>query len=244
MSVARSDVVAKMFLPATLFTIHADLIARQMDEDLARCDCGPGECGWLSALNASLKEELAKSRRFGKIYPSLGFDPDYLMYGDALRGWRNRFFGGDYDNQYGFYMTYYLHMVRMHPERVAEKVMRQLGLFYLGEKHYFITSPRAELGARYTETVNALRMLMAKAQSYPAFNYYFQKCETLSSTHETISQSLTIRGLGGLLSVLYPAVFFCALGAVFFLRGDLRKLYGRFGAMTLSCFLITSGIVL
>lgn len=133
-------------------------------------------------------------------------------------------------------MAYYLHVVRMHPERVAGKVIRQMALFYLGEKHYFITSPRAELGAGYTQTVDALRMPAARAPSYPAFDHYFERCETLSSTHETISQPLTIRGLGGLLSVLYPVVFFCALGAVFLLRSDLRKLYGKLGAMMLLVF--------
>ena len=235
-SLARSDVVAKMFLPTTFFTIHANLIASQMDEDLARNECGPHGCAWLSEVSTSLREELRKSRELGRIYSSLGFDPDYLMYGDSLRRWRTRFFNGNYDKQFEFYMAYYLRTARMHPEWIIGKVFRQMALFYLGSKHIFITSPRANLSSLYAQTVASLQALSDSAPPYQPFLVYLAKCKTLSSTHETISQSLLVRGFGAVLSVVYPLVFFATLATVLFLPRELRQLYGRFGALTLLLF--------
>jgi hypothetical protein len=235
-ALARSDVVAKMFLPATLFTIHANLIAEQMDEDIARNDCGPRGCTWLREVSTSLREELRKSRELSKIYPSLGFDPDYLMYDDSLRLWRTRFFDGSYDQQFEFYTAYYLRTARIHPERMIAKVVRQLSLFYLGAKHFFVTSPRANIGSLYTQTVASLQLLTATAHSYRPFVFYFGECERLSSSRETISQSLLIRGLGALLSVLYPPVFFLTLGVAVFIRGPSRQIYRRFAVVALFVF--------
>src|SRR5205809_2136263 len=79
---AKSDPQAKWWLPTTLFTIHANLIAQQMDEDIARGDCGRHGCEWLHEVSASLHKEIEKSRHLPKFWRSLRFDPDYLM----LRG--------------------------------------------------------------------------------------------------------------------------------------------------------------
>src|SRR5438552_9093293 len=74
---AKSDPQAKWCLPTTLFTIHANLIAQQMDEDIARGDCGRHGCEWLHEVSASLHEEIEKSRHLPKSWRSLGLDPDY-----------------------------------------------------------------------------------------------------------------------------------------------------------------------
>src|SRR5438477_11367512 len=72
---AESNPLAKWWLPTTLFTIHANLIAQQMGEDIARGDCGPHGCDWLHEVSASLQEELEKWRTFPNFGVRLGFNP-------------------------------------------------------------------------------------------------------------------------------------------------------------------------
>jgi hypothetical protein len=207
-----------------------------MDEDIAHRNCGPTGCAWLSELNGSLHQEIEKSRQSGTVYSSLGFDPDYLMYEDSLRLWRNRFFGGNYDEQFNFYLRYYLHTARSHPEWLVRKIIRQMALFYLGHKHIFITSPRAELGTRYAQTVDSLRALASSTPSYAPLSVYIKQCKKLSSSQEVISQPLVVRALGALLSIVYPLVFFATIAAALLSKGGLRGFHGRFAIVTLFVF--------
>jgi hypothetical protein len=77
-----ADSAAKAFLPATLFTVHADLISQTMHEDAARGLLGTEENAFLAHLDQRLAESrMIRPRRF----KMLGHDPDYLMYhSDAL----------------------------------------------------------------------------------------------------------------------------------------------------------------
>src|SRR5205814_8503059 len=147
---AQSDPLAKWWLPTTLFTIHANLIAEQMDEDVARGHCGPHGCHWLHDLSASLHEEIEKSRHLPRLWRSLGFDADYLMYEGSVRRWRDRFFDGNTDKQLDFEMSYYLRTLRMHPDRIAAKVIKQMAQCYLGYKQSFLATPRVKLSRRYS----------------------------------------------------------------------------------------------
>jgi len=228
---AESDPLAKWWLPTTLFTIHANLIAKQMDEDIARGDCGPHRCEWLREVSASLHEEIEKSRHFRKFWPSLGFDPDYLMYDDSLRRWRDHFFDGDTDKQLDFEMSYYLRTVRMHPGRMAAKVIQQMAQFYLGYKQGFLATPRVKLARRYSGALDALQP--HRLPSYPPFTRYVEKLKSLSFTKATLDQPVLVTAVGALLSFLYPPIFFATLGVVCFLSPDLRRLYGSFAVVVL-----------
>ncbi len=229
---AQADPEAKAFLPASLFSIHANLIGRQMEEDLAREECARFGCGWLQQVSESLQEEINKSRAVGKIYPSLGFNPDYLNHQGGLLPWRNRFFRGDSQKELEFYRSYYLRTARVHPGWMGEKIVRQMTLFYLGSKRIFITSPRAHLSLLYAQTAACLPDI----RSYPPLLHYLAMIRSLASTSQTISQPLWVRSLGALLSVLYPPVFFSTLGLSLFLTPALRQMYGRFAAVALFAF--------
>ncbi|MEY2493073.1 MAG: hypothetical protein QOH24_2024 [Verrucomicrobiota bacterium] len=227
---AESDPVAKWWLPTTLFTIHANLIAQQMDEDITRGDCGPSGCEWLHQVSASLHEEIEKSRHLRRFWRSLGFDPDYLMYEDSLRRWRDRFFNGDMDKQLRFEMSYYLRTVRMHPGRIGAKVMQQMAQFYLGYKQSFAT-PQVKLDRRYSRALDALQPYLLL--SYPPFTHYLEKLKSLSFSKATLNQPVLVTAAGALLSFLYPPIFFATLGVVCVLSPDQRRLYGSFAVVVL-----------
>ena len=228
---AESDPVAKWFLPTTLFTIHANLIAQQMDEDIARGDCGPQGCDWLRQVSASLREEIEKSRHYWRSWRSLGFYPDYLMYEDSLRRWRDRFFSGDTNKQLDFEMSYYLRTVRMHPGRIAAKVIQQMAQFYLGYKQSFLATPQVKLARRYSGALDALQPHLLP--SYAPFTRYLEKSKSLSFSKDTLDQPLLVTAAAALLTFLYPPVFFATLGVVCFLSPALRRLYGSFAMVVL-----------
>src|SRR5947209_5856158 len=73
---AKSDPLARGFLPESLFSIHANLIVQQMDDDVARGDCGHYSCDLLATVAADLHQETAASWQFNQVYRSFGFDPD------------------------------------------------------------------------------------------------------------------------------------------------------------------------
>ena len=228
---AEPDPVAKWWLPTTLFTIHANLIARQMDEDIARRDCGPHGCDWLQQVGASLHEEIEKSRHCRLFWRSLGFDPDYIMFGDSLRLWRGRFFDGDMDKQLHFEMSYYLRTVRIHPGRMAAKVMQQMAEFYLGYGGSLLATPRVQLARRYASALKALQPYLVP--SYPPFIRYVEKLKSLSVTKATLDQPVLVTAAGALLCFLFAPIFFATLGVICFLSPELRRLYGTFAVVVL-----------
>jgi len=72
-----NDNASITFLPATLFTVHADLISKTMHEDAARGLLSGEEKDFLVHLD----QRLAESRNTARPkYKVLGHDPDYLMY--------------------------------------------------------------------------------------------------------------------------------------------------------------------
>lgn len=112
---------AKVFLPATLFTVHADLIARTMHEQAAGGLPDDEETAFL----AHLDRRLAESRKLRK-YKVLGHDPDYLMYhSDALAE-----LPGDADMsadaRASYFRSAYFAAWRAHPGGMLAKIGRQV----------------------------------------------------------------------------------------------------------------------
>ncbi|MBV9009617.1 MAG: hypothetical protein JO354_10715 [Verrucomicrobia bacterium] len=233
---AASDPAARAFLPESLFCIHAKLIARQMDEDVARGKCGPYSCDWLRQVSASLHEELAKSWAADKKYWTLGFNPDYLKYGDSLHRWRQRFFQGNYNKQLEFYSYYFVRMLRAHPLRMLHKVVTQLRLFYTEAGHGFATSHTVDFARRYRESLAALPPALILSTTYRPFFDYLNACRKYSSMVEVISQSLLVRRVNGVLDRLYTPVVFVALVIIVLLPGYLRRDYRIFSRTVLFAY--------
>src|SRR5207248_8838593 len=75
-----------VYLARSLFSIHADLINEQITEDLARHARTPYSPELLAGVHAALTEALGESRgEQGKYWHALGFNADYLRFGNPGR---------------------------------------------------------------------------------------------------------------------------------------------------------------
>ena len=120
-----ADKDSKTFLPATLFTVHADLISQTMHENAGRGLLDAEDIGFLAHLDRRLEESRMVVPR---KYEVLGHDPDYLFYhSDTLAR-----LPGDADTsaerRAGYLRAAYFDAVRAQPLGMLSKVARQIML--------------------------------------------------------------------------------------------------------------------
>ena len=124
------DQMAPLILPDLLYTIHADMIHDQMRDDLAGTAPLPFDRPVLEQLYQRLEEAIPLSRGPGcHIYPSLGFDPDYILFVNKvfettrhpIKVWHLR-------PSIGY--TYYFRVATHHPLRMLAKIATQMECFY------------------------------------------------------------------------------------------------------------------
>jgi len=132
---ARNDEVDAAFVPMLLFAQHAGIIRDQIDHDLAGAVSLPYGRDRLERIHSSLSVEIRKSFDANPShYPSLGFDPEYLMYADnSIHAQLSREFHDDVGELCRFYRFYYLRAFLHQPGRMLTKIARQISLFY-GER--------------------------------------------------------------------------------------------------------------
>ena len=126
----RNDQSAKLFLAETLFAFHANIIHAQMGADLRTGKTGIYSREWLGAAYDDLGREIQLTHnRYPEKFPVLGFEPDYLMFGDnsLLSRWQHQLGGAPFLR---FLQYWYWHSVESRPLAFVQKVIRQLGVFY------------------------------------------------------------------------------------------------------------------
>jgi hypothetical protein len=127
---ARGDDDAETFLPTDLFMIHAAIIRDQMAADVASGASLPYPTDWLRRTERRLTAEITKSGN-EHPYPTLGLQPDYLMFGpDSFHAGMRREFRGRSDEMCAFYRFYYWRTWREQPKRMVAKIARQFRVFY------------------------------------------------------------------------------------------------------------------
>lgn len=144
---ARGDRLNRMFLPQTLFVIHARIIHAQMGDDLEHNVATPYPRAWLQKAHDELGTEIAHTHeRFPDQFSLLGFQPDYLMNGEdaIVTRWLHEL-GGD-DGLQRFLEYYYWRTLRQRPLSFAAKISQQLAVFYNWNCPAFIIHPRILLG--------------------------------------------------------------------------------------------------
>jgi hypothetical protein len=124
----RNDQAVKTFLPETLFVIHANIIQAQMASDLKNGKTRFYPREWLQVVCDDLKKEIERAQNLHP-FPVLGFQPNYLMKGpdSLLSGWRRQL--GE-EALLRFLHYWYWHSIVRRPLAFAEKIARQLGVFY------------------------------------------------------------------------------------------------------------------
>ena len=145
---SRGDRATKLFLPQTLFSIHADLIRAQIAEDLAQEAAVPFPRPWLRTASQELGSEISRLEVTGPgQFSILGFDPDYLMNGEhaIFNRWLQQL--GNDEEYERFLNYYYWRALRHRPLSFAAKIGRQIRVFYSWECPAFVCYPRIPLVA-------------------------------------------------------------------------------------------------
>ena len=145
---SRGDRLTKMFLPQTLFAVHANIIHGQMGDDLAHAVPGPFPRSWLQTAYEDLGAEISRLNvPSPRQFSLLGFDPDHLMNGEhsMFARWQQQL--GSDDEFQRFVTYYYWRAVRERPFSFATKIGRQMGVFYTWECPAFLSYRRILLVA-------------------------------------------------------------------------------------------------
>ena len=127
----RRDENAAVFLPDTLLTIHAEMVHDQIAADIAANRPSPFAPATVRSLLARLDTQLPVSRRpENDPYPSLGCNPDYLLYTDCVcDGVTQRTHEGNTERA-ALGMYYYKRAFLHQPGRMLEKIWNQMEIFY------------------------------------------------------------------------------------------------------------------
>jgi hypothetical protein len=192
----RNDQTVKMFLPETLFVVHAKIIHAQMAGDLKDGETSVYPREWLRAACNDLEAEIQHSHDlYPKKHPVLGFQPDYLRVGadPLLNRWRRQLG----DRAFLRFLNYwYWHSVAGHPLAFAEKVARQLGVFYSTDCPAFSPYKNLPLGSwAYGASFSTLSdpQSMRLLAMLPAGADFLARTKKLSLTNVVIHQDNRVR---------------------------------------------------
>jgi hypothetical protein len=193
----RNDQTVKMFLPETLFVMHAKIIHAQMADDLENGKTSIYPREWLRVVCDDLAEEIQRSH---DLYPEkfalLGFYPEYLRNGSAdplLNRWRREL--GD-ERLLRFLKYWYWHSVASRPLAFVEKITSQLSFFYSRNCPAF--SIHKELPLASWAYVHSFSWLSDPQSLHllavlPAGSNFLERTKKLRFTDITIRQDKRIR---------------------------------------------------
>jgi hypothetical protein len=234
---ARGDMDARTFLPTQLFIIHAAEIRHQMKADLAAHRSLPYPETLVQGIAQLLDRELANSAR-NRAFPSLGFNPDFLMYERQSFDHKMReTFQQDRPRLAEFYHFYYERTWRHQPGRMLAKIWRQMLVFYAPRCPAYHLTKLWPISDRYALGLDAFAQAHAKENwsSYEPFRVLLEKTATLAGSGKVLRTSGQTWRWQQLLSQDYLLSCALILGAagLIFLRRDLRPFLGPLAAVVL-----------
>jgi len=192
----RNDQTGKTFLPETLFVIHAKIIHEQMAADLknGETDIYSGE--WLRVACDDLDREIQRTHiLYPRVFPVLGFEPDYLRVGvdSLLNRWRRQLG----DEQFLRFLKYwYWRSVAHRPLAFVEKIAGQLAVFYSTDCPAFSARKKWPLSSWfYARSLSALSQpqglqLLLKI---PAGSAFLERTQILCSRNIVVHQNKGIQ---------------------------------------------------
>lgn len=238
---SHDDPLARMFLPTTLFAIHADLIRDQMAEDVERGEKLPYPREWLGRMHDELDREIAKSALDRRLYPSLGFSPDYLMYDDSsIAAKLDVEFNDDIAAASAFDRFYYWRVWRHRPLQMVNKVVRQLAIFYAPLCPAYDRSKILPLRIWYQIGVSSLNEFTYPevGKAYPPAMEFMRRIEALAQNAPAIEQKRVERKALTLLAAAYRSLLASTLafGAATLFSRDYRRRLGWLVVLALFVF--------
>ena len=192
----RNDQTVKMFLPETLFAIHAKIIHAQMAADVKNGRTSSYSREWLRVARDDLEGEIQRTHDlYPQKFPLLGFEPDLLMSGadPLLNRWRRQL--GD-EGFLRFLHYWYWHSVVRRPLAFAQKIVSQLGVFYSTKCPAFCIYKKLPLSSwayaasfSWLSHPQSLRLLAM----VPAASDFLERTKKLRFTNINIPQDKRIR---------------------------------------------------
>ena len=238
---SREDDLAPLFLPTSLFVIHADLIRDQMADDLKLAANLPYPREWLGRVHADLSAEIAKSRAAPEDYSSLGFSPDYLMYREtSIAGRLGEEFHDDTAAVTAFYRFYYWRTWKQRPIAMLRKIVRQLAIFYAPMCPAYDRQKMVPLTIWYRLGFSSLNNYTYPEvwKAYPPAVEFMRRTEALAQGTPAIQQRKASRRALVFLAGAYLPLLATSLTlvAVALFRRDYRRRVGWLAGLTLFVF--------
>jgi hypothetical protein len=238
---SRNDVMDKLFLPTTLFAVHADLIRDQMADDVASGAILPYKREWLDRMHKQLALEIEKSAAAeGSKFPSLGFSMDYLM--DEPNSIADQValeFNDDISAITSFYRFYYCRTWQQQPVAMLKKIGRQIALFYAPISPVYDRRKVIPLAILYKIGADSFNhdAYWEVLREYPAAVEFIRRSAVLGETAPPIEQGRLIRLPVAFLANAYLTLLVLTLAiSAATLRADFRKTIGPLVALTLLVF--------
>lgn len=219
------------FLAKSRFSIHADLVNKQLADDIAHRASTPYSAEVLSYVHTRLTAALNESRLQAKYWPVLGFNPDYLRYGtDGRHSFVQELtdrLGGE-NQSAEFCRYYYWRAVTGQIDGMVAKVARELGVFYqVGRCPAYNTRHMIDVAEAYRRTARVIAAGRSVPQCAP-FASFLAFAETLSSSGLQIGPYLITRWISGFLSVTHLVWCVWAV-ALFLLTRRMQPLHAFLG---------------
>jgi hypothetical protein len=238
---SRKDELTRLFLPTTLFVVHADLIRDQMADDVAKQASLPYARDWLERIHKQLAEEIVKSAAAeGSRFPSVGFSPDFLMYEKgSIAEQLSSEFNDDIGTLISFYRFYYWRVWRQRPLEMAKKIGRQVARFYVWPSPVYDRRKVIPLTDVYKISATSfdLDSYREHLKAYPPASDWLLRSASLADAAPSIEQGRLIRLPVVFLSAAYlPLLGITLLAALACVRTAFRKRVGWFAALTLLVF--------
>ena len=208
----RSDVWGRQFVPETLFTIHAGLILDQMSHDLATNASTPYPRDILQSAHDLLQTDIRKaaSTTTLKPFPTLGYDPQYLMY-DSFCVEFAKMTGWDPAALNQFYLYYYRRAAVQQPLAMLRKVIGQMRIFYCSKVPVYRLAQTLDLTDEYALSPGLITKGIPYGMTYPPLVPYFQECANLGNTGAAILQIKRLTEWTRLFSAHYLDLLLVAL---------------------------------
>lgn len=153
----RTDWLAKEFLPASVFSVHANIIRRQMEADLASNATAPYAREWLQGAHDDLVAAIQQRDPRFPPFPSLGYNPDYLrnlQEGSMFDRWERQL--GSSAAVFHF-LRHSVHRAVLHrPLEFVAKTGRELAIFYRLQCPAFPVNENVPLSPYYCESLQVL----------------------------------------------------------------------------------------
>lgn len=240
---SRHDEYGPMFLPTTLFVVHADLVRDQIAEDLARNRELRYSRSWLehvhSLLSSAIMQSNSANAKTGR-YARLGFDPDDLRYKpNSVSEELRREFGNDATALCAFYGFYYWRIWQQRPVSMLRKIARQMAVFYAPKCPAYSVVKSLPLAREYERGVASLEWFRETWASYRPAVAFMDRTRVLARNAPIIQQSVYIRRPLTVLAETYRPLLLAALAiaAVVLCRPTYRRSLGCLATLVLFAYL-------